>query len=144
MTLNLNTPNKQWLMYLNTLSSISGDDLTIKPDTRRNLLLEVSGNNNIFIKKGTTSYNLTNYATGDISFSNVDISVNLNPLLTNNSTLGVPGKLWGNAHMRDISVTNMSVSGTIIAGGTIPNVIQIIPQIANNTSLGTNTNIWQR
>jgi hypothetical protein len=38
----------------------------------------------------------------------------------------------------------MSVSGTIIAGGTIPNVIQIIPQIANNTSLGTNTNIWQR
>jgi hypothetical protein len=144
MTHNLNTPNKQWLMYLNTLSSISGDDLTIKPDTRRNLLLEVSGNNNIFIKKGTTSYNLTNYATGDVSFSNVDISVNLNPLLTNNSTLGVPGKLWGNAHMRDISVTNMSVSGTIIAGGTIPNVIQIIPQIANNTSLGTNTNIWQR
>jgi hypothetical protein len=144
MTHNLNTPNKQWLMYLNTLSSISGDDLTIKPDTRRNLLLEVSGNNNIFIKKGTTSYNLTNYATGDISFSNVDISVNLNPLLTNNSTLGVLGKLWGNAHMRDISVTNMSVSGTIIAGGTIPNVIQIIPQIANNTSLGTNTNIWQR
>ena len=46
---NLNTPNKQWLMYLNTLSSISGDDLTIKPDTRRNLVLEVSGNNNIFL-----------------------------------------------------------------------------------------------
>jgi len=144
MTHNLNTPNKQWNMYLNTLSSISGDDLTIKPDTRRNLLLEVSENNNIFIKKGTTSYNLTNLITGDASFSNVDISVNLNPLLTNNSTLGVPGKLWGNAHIRDISVTNMSVSGTIIAGGTIPNVIQIIPQIANNTSLGTNTNIWQR
>jgi hypothetical protein len=58
---NLNTPNKQWLMYLNTLSSISGDDLTIKPDAVRNLLLEVSGNNNILIKKGTTSYNLTNY-----------------------------------------------------------------------------------
>jgi hypothetical protein len=141
---NLNTPNKQWLMYLNTLSSISGDDLTIKPDIRRNLLLEVSGNNNIFIKKGITSYNLTNLITGDASFSNVDVSRNLNPLLTNNSTLGVPGKFWGNAHIRDISVTNISVSGTIIAGGTIPNVIQIIPQIANNTSLGTNTNIWQR
>jgi hypothetical protein len=79
---NLNTPNKQWLMYLNTLSSISGDDLTIKPDTRRNLLLEVSGNNNIFIKKGDISYNLTNYITGDASFSNVDVSQNLNPLIS--------------------------------------------------------------
>ena len=82
MTHNLNTPNKQWLMYLNTLSSISGDDLTIKPDTRRNLLLEVSGNNNIFIKKGTTSYNLTNLIRGDASFSNVDVSQNLNPLIS--------------------------------------------------------------
>jgi hypothetical protein len=79
---NLNTPNKQWLMYLNTLSSISGDDLTIKPDTRRNLLLEVSGNNNIFIKKGTTSYNLTNLIRSDASFSNVDVSQNLNPLIS--------------------------------------------------------------
>jgi len=82
MTLNLNTPNKQWLMYLNTLSSISGDDLTIKPDTRRNLLLEVSGNNNIFIKKGDTSYNLTNLIRDDASFSNVDVSRNLNPLIS--------------------------------------------------------------
>jgi hypothetical protein len=85
---NLNTSNKQWLMYLNTLSSISGDDLTIKPDTRRNLLLEVSGNNNIFIKKGDTSYNLTNLITStttsttDASFSNVDVSQNLNPLIS--------------------------------------------------------------
>jgi|LakMenEpi03Aug12_release.lakeMendotaPanAssembly.Ray.scaffolds.fasta_scaffold21095_2 hypothetical protein len=141
---NLNTPNKQWLMYLNTLSSISGDDLTIKPDSVRNLVLEVSGNNNILIKKGTISFNLTNYITGDVSFSNVDVSQNLNPLLPNNSNLGLPSKVWGNAHIRDISVTNMSVSGTIIAGGTFPNVIQIIPQIANNTSLGTATNIWQR
>ena len=77
--LNLNTPNKQWNMYLNTLSSISGDDLTIKPDTRRNLLLEVSGNNNIFIKRGDVSYNLSNLIRGDVSFSNVDVSNNLNP-----------------------------------------------------------------
>ena len=79
---NLNTPNKQWNMYLNTLSSISGDDLTIKPDTRRNLLLEVSGNNNIFIKRGDVSYNLTNLITGDTSFSNVDVSRNLNPIIS--------------------------------------------------------------
>ena len=79
---NLNTPNKQWNMYLNTLSSISEDDLTIKPDTRRNLLLEVSGNNNIFIKRGDVSYNLTNLITGDTSFSNVDIRRNLNPIIS--------------------------------------------------------------
>jgi hypothetical protein len=89
---NLNTPNKQWLMYLNTLSSISGDDLTIKPDARRNLLLEVSGNNNIFIKKGTTSYNLTNLITGDASFSNVDVSRNLNPLISTQA-LGTGGNV---------------------------------------------------
>ena len=79
---NLNIPNKQWNMYLNTLSSISGDDLTIKPDTRRNLLLEVSGNNNIFIKRGDVSYNLSNLIIGDVSFSNVDISRNINPLIS--------------------------------------------------------------
>jgi hypothetical protein len=145
MTHNLNTPNKQWLMYLNTLSSISGDDLTIKPDTRKNLVLEVSGNNNIFIKKGDISYNLTNYITGDASFSNVDVSVNLNPLRTNNSNLGLPGKLWGNAYIHDISVTNMSVSGNMSISGTISNVIQIIPRLANDISnIGSATNIWQR
>jgi hypothetical protein len=145
---NLNTPNKQWLMYLNTLSSISGDDLTIKPDTRRNLLLEVSGNNNIFIKKGDISYNLTNLITSstDASFSNVDIRVNLNPLQTNNSNLGLPSKVWGNAYIRDISVTNMSISGNMTISGTISNVIQIIPRLANDisSSLGSTTNIWQR
>ena len=92
--LNLNTPNKQWNMYLNTLSSISGDDLTIKPDTRRNLLLEVSGNNNIFIKRGDVSYNLSNLITGDTSFSNVDISRNLNPIIsTVTQTQGTGGTI---------------------------------------------------
>jgi hypothetical protein len=143
---NLNSPNKQWLMYLNTLSSINGDDLTIKPDTRRNLLLEVSGNNNIFIKKGDISYNLTNLITGDASFSNVDVSRNLNPLQTNNSSLGLPSKVWGNAYIRDISVTNISISGNMTISGTISNVIQIIPRLANDisSSLGSTTNIWQR
>ena len=137
----LNTPNKQWLMYLNTLSSISGDDLTIKPDNARNLLLEVSANNNIFMKKGTTSFNLTNltnYLTGDISFSNIDVSQNLNPLLSN-SSLGLPNKMWGNAYIKDISVTNMSISGTI------SNVRQIIPQTNDiSTSLGNSLNMWQK
>ena len=138
--LNLNTPNKQWNMYLNTLSSISGDDLTIKPDTRRNLLLEVSGNNNIIIKRGNVSYNLTNLITGDTSFSNFDISNNINPVTNNNGSLGTSSKLWGNAYIRDISVTNMSVSGTIST------FREIIPQITNDisTSLGNSSNMWQK
>ena len=138
-THNLNTPNKQWLMYLNTLSSISGDDLTIKPDNARNLLLEVSANNNIFMKKGTTLYNLINLITGDVSFSNIDVSQNLNPLLPN-SSLGISGKVWGNAYIKDISVTNMSISGSF------SNVRQIIPQITNDisTSLGNSLNMWQK
>ena len=138
--LNLNTPNKQWNMYLNTLSSISGDDLTIKPDTRRNLLLEVSGNNNIIIKRGNVSYNLTNLITGDTSFSNFDISNNINPVTNNNGSLGTSNKLWGNAYIRDISVTNMSVSGTIST------FREIIPQITNDisTSLGNSSNMWQK
>ena len=136
--LNLNTPNKQWNMYLNTLSSISGDDLTIKPDTRRNLLLEVSGNNNIIIKRGNVSYNLSNLITGDTSFSNVDISNNINPVTNNNGSLGTSSKLWGNAYIRDISVTNMSVSGTIST------YREIIPQNDISTSLGNSSNIWQK
>ena len=142
--LNLNTPNKQWNMYLNTLSSISGDDLTIKPDTRRNLLLEVSGNNNIFIKRGDVSYNLSNLIRGDVSFSNVDVSNNLNPLTNNNGSLGTTNKLWNNAYIRDISATNISISGNMTISGTISNVIQIIPRLDISSSLGNNTNIWQR
>ena len=134
----LNTPNKQWLMYLNTLSSISSDDLTIKPDNARNLLLEVSANNSIFMKKGTTLYNLTNLITGDVSFSNIDVSQNLNPLLPNNSSLGISGKMWGNAYIKDISLINMSISGSF------SNVRQIIPQNDISTSLGNSLNMWQK
>ena len=143
---NLNTPNKQWNMYLNTLSSISGDNLTIKPYNGRNLLLEVSVNNNIFIKKGDASYNLSNLVTGDTSFSNVDVSNNLNPLTNNNGRLGTSNKVWGNAFIRDISATNISISGNMTISGTISNVIQIIPRLANDisSSLGNNTNIWQK
>ena len=83
---NFNSSNRAWKMYANTLSSISGDHLTMKPYDGRNLLLEVSANNDIFINKGTTSYNLSNlitatttsYVSGsDASFSNIDVSRNL-------------------------------------------------------------------
>ena len=57
---NFNSSNKSWKMYTHTLSSISGDNLTIKPYVGKNILLEVSANNAIFIKQGDASYNLTN------------------------------------------------------------------------------------
>ena len=55
---NFNPNNKSWKMYSNTLTSISGDNLNIKPYDGRDLLLEVSGNNEIIFKRGDISYNL--------------------------------------------------------------------------------------
>jgi hypothetical protein len=61
-------------------------------------------------------------------------------------SLGTSNKRWGNAYIRDISATNISISGTLSVSGDISNVIRIIPQLTNDisTSLGTISNIWQR
>ena len=75
-----NPGKKSWKMYANTITSISGDHLTLSPCDGQDLILEVSGNNDIIFKKGDTSYNLadltnsslTNY--DDASLGNVDIS----------------------------------------------------------------------
>ena len=143
---NFNSSNRAWKMYANTLSSISGDQLTLKPYDGQNLLLEVSANNNIFIKKGDASYNLSNLITGTRSFFNIDVSRNLNPLTNNGGSLGSSNKYWGNAFIRDLSARNISISGTISVSGDISNVRQIIPQLTNDisTSLGTISNTWQR
>ena len=142
---NFNSSNRSWKMYANTLSSISGDQLTLKPYDGQNLLLEVSANNNIFIKKGDASYNLSNLITGTRSFFNIDVSRNLNPLTNNGGSLGSSNKYWGNAFIRDLSARNISISGTISVSGDISNVRQIIPQLTNDisTSLGTISNTWQ-
>ena len=55
---NFNAGRKSWQMYTKKLTSISGDDLTITPYDGKDLILEVSGNNQIIFKKGDTSYNL--------------------------------------------------------------------------------------
>ena len=152
---NFNSSNKLWKMYTNTLSSINGDPLTIKPYDGQNLALEVSGNNNIIIRKGCASYNLSNLITGtttfvpsiyDASFTNIDVSGNLNPLTDASGSLGTSIKSWGNAYIRDISTTNISIDGNVSISGDISNIRQIIPQLTNDisTSLGTTSNIWQR
>ena len=70
--LNFNSNNKSWKMYTNTLTSIANDDLLIKPNNTNDLILEVSGNNNIILKRGDISYSInTKITTIDTSFSNV-------------------------------------------------------------------------
>ena len=138
-----NSNNKSWKMYINTLSSISGDDLTIKPYDGKNISLEVSENNAIFIKKGDTSYNLSNLITGtglgtsativrgsDASFTNIDVSGNLTPLNANGSSIGLATKTWKNAYISDLSVTSIDVSGNLN------------PLNANSSSLGTALKYW--
>jgi len=138
-----NSNNKSWKMYINTLSSISGDDLTIKPYDGKNISLEVSGNNAIFIKKGDISYNLSNLITGtglgtsativngsDASFTNIDVSGNLTPLNANGSSIGLATKTWKNAYISDLSVTSIDVSGNLN------------PLNANSSSLGTALKYW--
>ena len=47
-------------MYTNTLTSISGDDLLVMPSYGKDLILEVSANNDIFFKKGTITKRFDN------------------------------------------------------------------------------------
>jgi len=106
---NFNSTNKSFIMYAHTLSSISGDDLTLKPNAGKNLILEVSGNNSVFFKRGTNVFDLTNLSGGatsivsisNIMFTNLDINANLNPLVTNGSSIGVAYKNWNNAYINN-------------------------------------------
>ena len=86
-----NPGRKSWKIYGNTLTSISGDDLTISPYDGKDLILEASGNGSILFKENGITYtmaDLSNVASGgeitydsagitpgiDASFQNVDIS----------------------------------------------------------------------
>ena len=83
---NFNPGQKSWKMYANTLTSISGDDLTISPVERQDLILEVSGNdsdimfkhnnNNVFrIDSATVTISHHTTISGDLDvLGNVDIS----------------------------------------------------------------------
>ena len=159
--LNFNSNNKSWKMYTNTLTSINNDDLLIKPNNTNDLILEVSANNHIILKKGDISYSINTKVTSiDTSFSNVyttfsaittsfgdvntkfliidasfnaklaSLSGSIVPLNDICYNLGLSGRMWANAYIRDISVTNISASGNII------------PLLNPSGSLGVSTNIW--
>jgi len=158
---NFNSANKSWKMYAHTLSSISGDHLTIKPHSGRNIILEVSANNDVFIKQGENSHNLTNLISGsgtgivsgsDASFANIDISGNLNPLNVNGSSIGVATKNWNSAYINTIygetlntyhsdktlaiNSNILTISGELITSGNIN------PLTSINSSLGLSTKYW--
>ena len=111
---NFNPNNKSWKMYSNTLTSISGDNLTVKPYDGRNLLLEVSANNNIFFKRGDISYGLDDLiGGGNSNITLTSVSGDIIPSSNNTFKLGDISKNWRNAYIRDLSVSNISISGTV-------------------------------
>ena len=67
---NFNSNTKSWKMYTNTLTSISGDDLLVMPSYGKDLILEVSANNDIFFKKGEITKRFDNLVSDylDMSF----------------------------------------------------------------------------
>jgi hypothetical protein len=83
-----------------------------------------------------TSYNVFDSSfnkideSGKWTFANIDINTNLNPLTNNNGNLGGPLKLWGNAYIRDLSVSSIDVS------------VNLIPLIPNNGSIGLDGRRW--
>ena len=158
-----NSINKSWKMYTHTLSSISGDHLTLKPHDGKNILLEVSANKDIFIKQGDASYNLINLINGtgtssgivsgsDVSLSNLDISGTLNPLIINGSSIGLDNRNWNTAYINAIygetlntyrSDKTLSINSDIlmISGELFTNG-NINPLNNNGSSLGLPSKTW--
>ena len=158
---NFNSNNKSWAMYTHTLSSISGDDLTLKPYDGKNIVLEVSGNNSVFFKKGTSVYNLSNYIARETtsiaggtnaSFANVDVSNNLNPLVINSSSIGLVNKNWNSAYLNKIYCETLRTyrsdniltinSNTLMISGELFTSGNLNPLNNNGSSLGLPTRIW--
>ena len=71
---NFNPNTKSWKMYTNTLTSISGDDLIVAPTYGKDLILEVSANNDIFFKKGRITKNFDSLIS-DASFNSLTSQV---------------------------------------------------------------------
>ena len=140
---NFNPNNKSWKMYSNTLTSISGDNLTIKPYDGKNLLLEVSGNNNIFFKRGDISYGLDDLiGGGNSNITLTSVSGDIIPSTDNVYKLGDVSKNWSNAYINDLSVSNISVSGNILfglSGGNITSILNAKANSDNPTFTGTVT-----
>jgi len=160
---NFNSTNKSFIMYAHTLSSISGDNLTLKPNAGKNIVLEVSGNNSVFFKQGTLLYDLSNLSNrttsitsivsgSDASLANVDISANLNPLVANSSSIGLATKNWNSAYINNTYCETLRTyrndnilsinSTTLMISGELFTVGSLNPLNNNGSSLGSTSKIW--
>ena len=74
---NFNSNTKSWKMYTNTLTSISGDNLLVMPSYGKDIILEVSANNDIFFKKGTITKRFDNLVSDylETSFNSLNSQV---------------------------------------------------------------------
>ena len=105
------------------------------------------GNNTIVTSslkaRPPTSYNVFDNSfnrideSGNWTFSNIDVSTNLNPSLPNSGSLGVSNKRWANAFINDLSVS--TINGQVynpdapIQGSKIANETITSTQIMNGT-----------
>ena len=87
-----------------------------------------------------TRESFNKFIANDISFgSNISISGDLIPLNSVTSELGSSTKYWSNAYIRDVSVSNMSISGNINVSENI-NITENI-NISGNINVSENINI---
>jgi hypothetical protein len=82
-----NPGRKSWKMYANEITSISGDDLTITPYNGKDLILEVSGNNEIIFKKGNILYNLADLSNTASSGGGGSLSIDVSTILIGDLSL---------------------------------------------------------
>jgi hypothetical protein len=132
---NLGSINKRWAnAYIHDLSVINIDvSVNLNPlFTDTGSLGTNSKQWNIaYIKdiSGVVNINGQPYVSGNnINLENV--ITNINPLTNNTGSLGIDGKNWGNAYIRDLSVINIDVS------------VNLNPLFTDTGSLGTNSKLW--
>jgi hypothetical protein len=118
-----NPGKKSWKMYANTITSISGDDLTITPYDGEDIILEVSGNGSILFKEDGITYtiaDLSNVASSGGSGSVVEANGGFRSLTTD-TNVGTDsisiGYQCGNSSQGTKSIAIGYESGKNIQGG---------------------------
>jgi hypothetical protein len=94
-----------------------------------------------------TSYNVFDSSfnsideSGNWSFSNISITGNIEPFINLSGSLGSSANIWSNAYIRDLSVSNISVSGNItICGSPVYTKTQIDASFVSKQSFDTSYN----
>ena len=159
--LNFNSNNKSWKMYLNTITSIANDDLLIKPNNGNNIILEVSANNNIILKRGDISYSIntkftsidssftivsSKFTTIDTSFSDVDTKFFIIDASFNNKLASISGNIVPlNDICYNLGIANKSWANAYIRDLSVTNIdvsVNLNPLIPNSGNIGIDVKQW--